>query len=96
MRNPYGKDIVKKNIKKQKHRKERTKLAKIHFTEYDKLLKPGILRFCVKGESKHVFSIGNFLVPPTQDYANILQDLFCRNFLISVKSICSEVEAALV
>ena len=96
MRNPYGKDIVNKNIKKQKHRKERTKFVKLHFGEYNKLLQPGLLRFCVKGEGKHAFSIGNFLVPPTQDYVNILQDLFCRNFLISVKSICNEVEAALV
>ena len=89
MRNLYGKD-------KQKHRKERTKFSKLHFGEYNKLLQPGLLRFCVKGEGKHAFSIGNFLVPPTQDYVNILLDLFCRNFLISVKSFCNEVEAPLV
>ena len=68
VRNPYEKDIVKKNINKQKHRKARTKLAKLHFKEYNKLLQPGLLRFCVKGEGKRAFSIGNFLVPPTQDY----------------------------
>ena len=96
VRNPYGKDIVKKHTQKQKDRKEKTKLAKLHFAEYNKLLKPGLLRFFVKEGGKLAFSIGNFLVPPTQDYGNILQDLFCRNFLISVKSICNEVEAALV
>ena len=88
--------LQKKHKKNQKHRKERTKFAKLYFGEYNKLLQPDLLRFCVKGEGKHAFSIGNFLVPPTQDYVNILQDLFCRNFLISVKSICNEVEAALV
>ena len=96
VRNPYGKDIVKKNIKKQKHRKERTKFVKFHFVEYNKLLQRGLLRFCVKGEGKRAFRIENVLVPPTQDYVNILKDLFCRNFLISVKSICNEKEAALV
>ena len=80
VRNPYGKDIVKKTQTQKKDRKERTKLAKLHFAEYNKLLKPGLLRFFVKGEGKLAFSIGNFLVPPTQDYGNILQDLFCRNF----------------
>ena len=67
VRNPYGKDIVKNTHTKKKDRKERTKLAKLHFAEYNKLLKPGLLRFFVKGEGKLAFSIGNFLVPPTQD-----------------------------
>ena len=57
VRNPYGKDIAKKTKKPQKHRKERTKFAKLHFGEYNKLLQPGLLRFCVKGEGKHAFSI---------------------------------------
>ena len=59
--------LRKKHKKKQKHRQERTKFVKLHFGEYNKLLEPGLLRFCVKGEGKHAFSIGNFLVPPTQD-----------------------------
>ena len=67
VRNSYGKDIVKKTIKKQKQRKERTKFPKLHFGEYNKLLQPVLLRFCVKGKGKQAFSIGDFLVPPTQD-----------------------------
>ena len=39
MRNPYGKDIVKKTSKKtnKKQRKERTKFAKLNFGEYNKI-----------------------------------------------------------
>ena len=61
VRNPYEKDIVKKTKhKKQKQRKERTKFAKLHFGEYNKLLQPVLLRFCVKGKGKHAFSMEIF------------------------------------
>ena len=61
VRNPYEKDIVKKTKhKKQKQRKERTKFAKLHFGEYNKLLQPVLLRFCVKGKGKHAFTMEIF------------------------------------
>ena len=66
VRNSYGKDIVKKKHKKTKTKK-RTKFPKLHFGEYNKLLQPVLLRFCVKGKGKQAFSIGDFLVRPTQD-----------------------------
>ena len=53
VRNPYGKDIVKKNTHtKKKDRKERTKLAKLHFAEYNKLLKPGLLKIFCQGRGQ--------------------------------------------
>ena len=56
VRNPCGKDIAKKTLKKKKHKKERTKFAKLHFGEYNKLLQPGLPRFCVKGEGNSFYS----------------------------------------
>ena len=86
VRNPCGKDIAKKTLKKKNIKKREQNLQ--------------------NSISENIISCYNLVypdfvsreraIPSTQDYVNILQDLFCRNFLISVKSICNEVEAALV
>ena len=69
MRNPHGKHIVKKKHKKQtKTKKRESKVCKTPFRrKKTSCFLPDLLRFCVNGKDKHVFSKGDFLVPPTQD-----------------------------
>ena len=76
----------KKNKEKRKQSLQNSTLEKIR-----SCFLPDLPTFCVKGKDKRAFSKGDLLIPPTQDYSNLLKDLFFCNFLISIESTCNAV-----
>ena len=79
------------NMKKQKNKKREQSLQNSILEKLRSCSIPDLLTFCVKSKGKCALSKGDLLVCLTQDYSNLLQELFFCDFFISIENIYNEV-----